>query len=156
METQERLTAALTGKEGSEIALAVAAEWTRNYRQRHPDEAISHFFGNDILHTILGQSECAGMRIYYANSKPLNGWQSFIMSIANFLRKNVAGAVGDPHVIITGVSCDGCDMLPGGQVIAEVKSEAAPAGASGNTIGEQSVVCPGGAGCPKNVLTGGA
>jgi hypothetical protein len=153
METQQR-TAVFTGKEGSEIALAVAAEWTKNYRQRQPGEAISHYFGNDILHTILGQSECAGMRIYYANSKPLNGWQSFILSIANFLRKSVAGAVGDPHVIITGVTCDGCDMLPGSTVVAEFA--AAPAGASGNTLGEQSVVCPGGAGCPTNVLTGGA
>lgn len=155
METQQKI-AVLTGKEGSEIALAVAAEWTKHYRQRNPGEAISHFFGNDILHTILGQSECAGIRIYYANSKPLTGWQRFIMSIANFLRTTIAGAVGDPHVIITGVSCDGCDMLPGSEVVMDFKSAAAPAGASGNTLGEQSVVCPGGAGCPTNVLTGGA
>ena len=156
METQERI-AVLTGKEGSEITLAVAAEWTKNYRHRNPGDAISHFFGNDIVHKILGQSGCAGMRIYYANSKPLNGWQSFIMSIANFLVNNVAGAVGDPHLIITGVTCDGCDMLPPEHVeMMAFKAATGAAGASPNTLGEQSVVCPGGAGCPTNVLTGGA
>jgi len=34
----------ITGKEGSPIELKKAASWTKNYRERHPGQAISQFF----------------------------------------------------------------------------------------------------------------
>jgi hypothetical protein len=157
METQVR-KAPLTGKEGAVIEVATAADWTKNHRHRNPGGAVSHFFGQDILQRILGQPECIGLRFYYANSTPLNGWQRFIMSIANFLIKDVANSVGDVHLIISGVTEEGFDQIPtsitpeaqlGGSAHVEMLKVAAPA-----ALGEQSVVCPGGAGCPSNILSG--
>ena len=44
METQAR-TSPITGKEGAEIKLSVAAEWTKNHRERHsPQFSILHDF----------------------------------------------------------------------------------------------------------------
>ncbi len=153
METQERI-GQLTGKEGSEIDLKVAAEWTQNHRHHNPEEVISQFFGREILQKILDQPDCVGIRFYYGNSKPLSGWQ-------RFMKKSFRKPSGEPHLIITGVTKDGTDQLPGSSPVqveafkANVAGVAAPAVAKSQpVVGEQSVPCPGGAGCPNNVLTG--
>jgi hypothetical protein len=157
METQERIFL-LTGKEGAEIAVNLAADWTKNYRNRNRGSVISQFFGFEILQRILQQPDCIGIRIYYANSKPLNAWQRFILSIANFLIKDVANAEGELHLILAGVTTEGLDQIPGSDT--GIKTFALKIDAAGETsstiLGEQSVPCPGGVGCPTNTLTGGA
>jgi hypothetical protein len=160
METTDRKPP-ITGKEGAEIAVNVAAEWTRNHRHRQRGGTISQFFGVEILQRILQQPDCLGIRIYYANSKPLNGWQKFIVSIANFLIKVLANAEGEVHLVLTGVTAEGLDQIPedGKVEVAEnvqmFRTNAAPAGATpAKLLAEQSMPCPGGAGCPSNVLTG--
>ena len=157
METQER-TSPITGKEGSEIELNVAAEWTKNHRSRNRGGIISQFFGIEILQRLLQQPNCMGIRIYYANSHPLNGWQRFILAIANFLIKVVADAEGEMHFILTGVTKEGLDQIPGsgpGAAPQVFKSNAAPltAKAEEGIVVEQAHPCPGSVGCPKNVLT---
>jgi hypothetical protein len=142
----------LTGKEGSPIDIKVAAEWTRNHRHRNPRGVISQFFGKDILNKILQQPDCIGIRFYYANSKPSTGWQRFV-------KKCFKKSEGEVHLIISGVTMDGMDQLPGSGKIEEgmaVENVALAKAATGSILGEQSVPCPGGAGCPSNVLTGGA
>ncbi len=160
METQQRQFP-ITGLEGSSIDLTTAADWTRNHRERHPKSTISQFFGKNILQKILDQPNCMGIRIYYANSDGLNGWQKFILAIANFLINVVADAHGEKHVIITGVSMDGKDQLPppsgaGATGTAHVQAfqSYTPEGGN-NTLGEQAAPCPGSPGCPQNPLTGG-
>lgn len=159
METTVRATP-ITGKEGAEIELNVAAEWTKNHRERHPHNSISQFFGNEILKKLLDQPGCLGIRIYYANSQKLNGWQKFILSISNFLKKSVAGAVGEDHFILVGATAEGLDMLPRdnkidtSQTYKAMSVTADSASASTGTVVEQAHPCPGSAGCPKNVLTG--
>ncbi len=158
METSKRTP--ITGKEGAEIDLSVAAEWTKNHRERNTYGSISQFFGNEILLRLLQQPGSMGIRIYYANSHKLNGWQKFIFSIANFLKKTVAGAAGEDHFILVGVNAQGLDQLP-----TDVKAAAQPqvitantstSGSSGtqNIVVEQAHPCPGSANCPQNVLTG--
>lgn len=162
METKER-TCPVTGKEGAEIELHVAADWTRNHRHRHPGGTISQFFGVEILQRILQQPGCLGIRSYYANSKPLNGWQRCIVSIANFLIGVVADAEGEKHLVLAGVTEDGKDQIPepGDMIAANTRvqtfrSNAVSTATSSTTLlAEQSVPCPGSAGCPTNVLTGG-
>jgi hypothetical protein len=155
METKERKSP-LTGSEGSEIDIKVAAEWTQNHRHHSPDEVISQFFGREILQKILEQPGCVGIRFYYANAKSVGGW-------SRFMKKCFKRNSGEPHLIITGVTKDGHDQLPGSEQIPAsenmetfaLKATAAGAAPAKSTIGEQSVPCPGGAGCPQNVLTGG-
>lgn len=150
METQER-TAVLTGKEGAEIDLKVAIEWTRNHRERNPGGVISQFFGRDLLEKILQQPDCVGLRFYYANSKPASGWQ-------RFTTKLFPKSEGEKHLIITGVTNEGKDQLPcPARVEAYSLTSSTTSGSdttTSGTLGEQSVPCPGGAGCPQNVLTG--
>jgi hypothetical protein len=148
METQER-KGPLTGQEGSEIDIKVAAEWTQNHRHHSPDEVISQFFGREILQRILDQPDCVGIRFYYGNSKSVSGYQ-------RFMKKCFKRNSGEPHLIITGVTNDGKDQLPGSDAAPQtfaLKATAAAAPAK-TVIGEQSVPCPGGVGCPQNVLTG--
>ena len=155
METQEKREpkGRLTGKEGSVIDIKVAAEWTRNHRHKNPGSVISQFFGKEILMRILNQPDCIGIRFYYADSKSSNGWQRFV-------KKCFKKPQGELHLIISGVTTDGMDQLPKSGKIVEgeaIESHVALAQAAhGSILGEQSVPCPGGAGCPSNVLTGGA
>ena len=163
METQTK-TSPITGEEGAEIELALAAEWTKNHRERHSHSSISQFFGIEILQRLLQQPGCLGIRIYYANSLKLSGWQKFIVSIANFLTKSV-GAVGEDHFILVGATAEGLDQIPKDDKLEVATSNAAPQAFTSNVaapntavkdlVVEQSHPCPGSAGCPKNVLTGG-
>lgn len=149
METQER-TAVLTGKEGSEIDIKVATEWTRNHRHRNPGGVISQFFGRELLEKILQQPDCVGLRFYYANSKPLTGWKKFVL-------KCFPKSEGEKHLIIAGVTKEGKDQLPSSGTRLDafaLTTAAASTTSTSGTLGEQSVPCPGGAGCPQNILTG--
>jgi hypothetical protein len=149
METQERMEV-LTGREGAEIDIKVASEWTKNHRHRTPGGVVSQFFGQEIINRILQQPGCIGIRFYYANAKPVSGWQRFV-------KRCFATSEGEVHLIMAGVTKDGEDQLPGsGQHIEAfaLKTTAAASGTSSNILGEQSVPCPGGAGCPTNTLTG--
>ena len=131
METNEKCL--ITGREGGPIKLDVAASWTKNYREKHPGENISQFFGKDILEVILKQEGCLGIRFYYANDH-----------------------AGKRHLIIVGVNADGTDQLEHKHMAAAAMTATAPAG-DGDTplVGDQSMPCPGSPGCPKNQLTGG-
>jgi len=163
METLEKRMP-VTGREGHEIDIETAAAWTRNYRERHPDEAISQFFGRELYQRILDQPDCLGIRIYYANSERLSGFQRFVVGIANFLTKKVAGAEGVKHVILAGVTAEGRDMLPGwktgasdnnnSKTFRSLSFTSSGTDSTSGTLVEQALPCPGSAGCPQNALTG--
>lgn len=58
---------AFNGSEGGPIDSTTAAKWTRKYREANPGAVQSRFFGKEILHTILNQPGCEGIRFYYGN-----------------------------------------------------------------------------------------
>jgi hypothetical protein len=160
METQEkRPSSPITGQEGAPIELDLAAQWTENHRHRNPKDNISQFFGREILNTILNQPDCMGIRIYYANDQRLNSWQKFWIAISNFLLSVIANVGGQQHFIITGVLETGEDQLPEESAPKAKSTEGVQtfslmSATTSNTLGEMSVPCPGGAGCPQNRLTG--
>lgn len=129
----------LTGREGSPIDLKVAASWTKHYRDRHPGETISQFFGKEILEKILSQPGCLGIRFYYAYDAPRGGKK---------------------HLIIAGAMADGTDQIHTEAFEAEAAAAPGAAPLMGGpapklyTVGEMSTPCPGSPGCPTNVLTG--
>ncbi|AYL97969.1 hypothetical protein [Mucilaginibacter celer] len=160
METQEkRPTSPITGQEGAPIELDLAAQWTENHRHRNPKDIISQFFGQEILHRILDQPGCMGIRIYYANDQRLNSWQKFWVAVSNFLLSVIANVGGQKHFIITGVLETGEDQLPE-ETTSKAKSAegvqtfSLMSATTSNIIGEQSMPCPGSANCPQNKLTG--
>lgn len=156
----------ITGNEGGPIELEKAAQFTANHRHRSPKgSAISQLFGQVIVNKILAQPGCLAIRIYYANRQQLTGFQRFFVAIGNFFIKTIANADGDMRFVISGVTEDGEDILPG-----DMKGKAAisttfstaektyslmAAKLDDTTIGDQSMPCPGSVGCPSNVLTGG-
>jgi len=149
----------ITGDEGAAIELDEAIGLTKNYRHRNPKATVSQFFGNKILNRILQQDGCLGIRIYYANSHQLSGWQSFFVGVGNFFIKVVADAEGEKKFVIVGVDENGEDQLPEDQkndmaVSAGVKTFKV-ANAS-YAVADRSHPCPGSAGCPKGKLSGGA
>jgi len=163
METKPtRDSSPITGEEGAAIDLELAASWTKNHRQRHPNDTISQFFGYKILSQILQQDGCMGIRIYYANDEILTGWQKFWVAVSNFILSVFANVKGQKHFIIVGVTADGEDQLPdekSGKISTpnghtELKSlKLALTSTSTYVVGEQSMPCPGSAGCPQNVLS---
>lgn len=164
METQERRPLSpITGQEGAPIELNKAANWTKNYRQRHPNDTISHFFGRDILNNLLNLEGSKGIRIYYANDTGLTGWQKLCVSLSNFILKVLGNIDGQKHVIISAVNELGNDLLPSDNVNLPPKQDdvtfktyslTTSGGDQSNFIGDQSYPCPGSTGCPKNKLTG--
>ncbi len=127
----------VTGREGSPIELELAASWTKHYRDNHPGQTISQFFGKEILEKILAQRDCLGIRFYYAYDKPKGG---------------------KPHLIIAGVMRDGNDQIheEAPEAVAAPGAKPLMGGPAPKLyiIGEQSSPCPGSPGCPSNVLSG--
>jgi hypothetical protein len=124
----------ITGREGAPIKLDEAASWTKNYREKHPGETISQFFGKEILERILAQDDCLGIRFYYALDH-----------------------AGKKHLVITGVVSDGNDQINEDHY-EEATAEAPATGAPVHKIyeiGDQSSPCPGSPGCPHNKLSVG-
>ena len=127
-------TYVITGREGGPIKLDEAASWTKNYREKHPGETISQFFGKEILERILAQDGCLGIRFYYALDH-----------------------AGKKHLVITGVVSDGNDQIQEDHY-EEAAVVAPAAGAPAHKIyeiGDQSSPCPGSPGCPHNKLSVG-
>lgn len=127
----------ITGREGGPIKLDEAASWTKNYREKHPGESISQFFGREILERILAQEDCLGIRFYYALDHS-----------------------GKKHLVITGVVCDGNDQINEGPHEAEAPAAGAALAAGAPVhkiyeIGDQSTPCPGSPNCPHNRLSVG-
>ena len=54
------------GTEGGAIPLSDASAMTANYRSHNRGKIIARFFGKEILHEILNQEGCVGIRVYYA------------------------------------------------------------------------------------------
>lgn len=155
----------LTGREGEPFDLEVSSNWTKNYRDLHPGETISNFFGREIIDKILAQEGCMGLRLYNSHSKPLNGWQRAMVSVSNFILKVIGNIEGEQHIIICGSTSDGNDMLhtttkpptPVGEPLvrtelAKVVADA-PAPQPLDIVGQEAMPCPGSPGCPKNVMT---
>lgn len=129
----------ITGREGGPIKLDVAASWTKNYREKHPGETISQFFGREILERILAQERCLGIRFYYALDH-----------------------AGKKRLVITGVVSDGNDQIPeecpeegaAAHELAAMPAAGAPAHKI-YEVGDQSTPCPGSPNCPHNLLSVG-
>ncbi|HEY8930194.1 MAG TPA: hypothetical protein VIM55_13425 [Mucilaginibacter sp.] len=127
-------TPLLTGKEGEDFDLHLSAEWIKNHTDRHPHEPHSHFFGKEILQKILNQDGCVGIRFYHAHSEPKGSDK------------------GDRHIIIVGARADGSDMTNTKDAKPDPLSREEMKAVAYDTVGQQSMPCPGSPGCPKSFM----
>jgi hypothetical protein len=82
---------AFDGKEGEQISLEEAEQMTATYRDsEHAWGTPCHFFGKDIINSILGQTGCVGIRMYHAIDQE-----------------------GNKQMVLVGVSSDQTDMYNG-------------------------------------------
>ena len=83
------------GREGAPIDLALAAEWTANYRATiQLGDIKGHYFGKDILNDILAQEGCMGIRMYYALDK-VGVKQLILVGVDAYENDQVGGIVAD-------------------------------------------------------------
>ena len=57
---------AFTGQEDHDISLDLAARMTKRYRDANLNTIKGVFFGRDAIEAILAQSNCVGIRVYFA------------------------------------------------------------------------------------------
>jgi len=109
---------------GGDITLDEAKKWTKNFRDKHPEpnEIKAHMFGKNIIHKILNQHHCVGMRIYYA--------------IDDQAQK---------HLLLVGVDKEGNDQIPTKAITYASSENVSSDNVStldDNSIADKSFPCP--------------
>jgi hypothetical protein len=56
---------AFSGSEGTIIEIGTAHTLTYAYQEAHPDEVKGYFFGKNKLMSLLSQTGCVGIRVYF-------------------------------------------------------------------------------------------
>lgn len=56
------------GNEGTQVTLQEGGEYTLRYRAANPGSVKGVFFGRDHIEQILAQSNCKGLRMYFAKN----------------------------------------------------------------------------------------
>lgn len=57
---------AFNGTEGGPISIQTASEMTAAYRSENPEGRLGLFMGKEVLLSILNQTGCQGIRVYFA------------------------------------------------------------------------------------------
>lgn len=61
-----------TGNEGEQITLQEGGVYTERYRSANPTAIKGVFFGRNHIQKILDQTDCKGLRFYFANTETGN------------------------------------------------------------------------------------
>lgn len=80
-------TDSFTGIEETWVSEEATQRWIANYASQYPQGLIAHFFGFAILNQILGETDCIGIRMYYALND--SGVQQILLVGVNSQRKNI-------------------------------------------------------------------
>lgn len=89
---------AFNGTEGDPISLSAAAVMTARFRTNYPNHARGRFFGKDLLLQIINQTNCKGIRMYFAQDA--NNVMEIVIVGADGNENDMLDLIGD-------VSC-GC------------------------------------------------
>ncbi len=100
--TSRRASQIFSGNENHFVTLAEASEYTRNYRINMLEgESKGRFYAKSIFRKILAQSDCVGIRVYYARHDD-----------------------GSPSCVLVGVDQYGIDLVSG--VVGQKSMECPP------------------------------
>ena len=99
---------------GDPLDLAIAKSWRANYTTKNPNDIRGHFFGAEIIQQILAESDCVGIRMYYA------------------IDEN-----GEKKLLLIGVDANGNDLLP-----LSTNAGGRSASEGDNIVGDYSLPCP--------------
>jgi hypothetical protein len=79
----------MNSTDGDSIPSALAKRWVASYHIKNPAGIQAHFFGYQIIHQILSENDCVGIRAYYALNDE-----------------------GVPQLLLTAVNSKGRNLLP--------------------------------------------
>ncbi|XOV66988.1 MAG: hypothetical protein ACFHU9_15285 [Fluviicola sp.] len=96
------------GTEGGSISLSAGAALTKEYRKQNPGATKGHFFGKDILHDLLNQSGCMGIRMYYGLDE--DGNKELVLVGADADENDLTALVADLSMPCPGV-CGNANVL---------------------------------------------
>lgn len=98
------------GNEGDFITLREGSEMTKRYRNTiQPGEVIGVFMGKEKIQAILDQSECKGIRFYFAKNERNENTLVLVGADAN-QNDLVNGLIGD-HLITCPFFCSDSNSL---------------------------------------------
>ncbi len=101
---------AFDGSEGAPIDKHQSAEWTKAYREASPNGLHGHFFGRDVLESIMAQNGSKGIRFYYGLK---NGVQ---------------------HLLAVGADNEENDQLDGDSIVVNESALAPPRSGAANVL----------------------
>ena len=96
------------GTEGGSISLTAGAALTKEYRKKNPGATKGHFFGKDILHQLLNQQGCEGIRMYYGLDE--DGNKELVLVGADADENDLTALVADLSMPCPGV-CGTANVL---------------------------------------------
>jgi len=76
-----------TGAEETWMSEDVSTRWIANYGTQYPQGLIAHFFGFQIINQILNETDCIGIRMYYALND--SGVQQILLVGVNSKGENI-------------------------------------------------------------------
>ncbi len=103
------------GTEGSSMDENLVKKWIQQHADHHETKA--HFFGREIIHKILAQPGCQGIRMYHAIDDK-----------------------GKKQIILVGANEKGDNMWPSSSP--KPKGKLLKDGGGGNTAADSSAPCP--------------
>lgn len=71
------------GNEGTFIQLGTASDWTKKYRDENEGQAKGIFYGKAKLNELLNQTDCVGIRVYFATDAEGNNQLVLVGAKAN-------------------------------------------------------------------------
>jgi len=84
---------AFDGKEGGTITLAAGAALTGRFRGNFSTQPKARFFGKDILTSILAQTGCKGIRMYFGQES--DGTMNLVICGADANQNDMLNVIAD-------------------------------------------------------------
>lgn len=81
------------GNEGTFIQLTTASTWTKKYRDENEGEPLAIFYGKTKLNELLNQTDCVGIRVYFATDE--NGNKQLVLAGAKANKDDITTLVLD-------------------------------------------------------------
>ncbi len=84
---------AFTGNEDCTINVNDASTMNQNFRNQFPDQPLGIYFSQKTLHEVLNQSDCVGIRFYFAADD--DGELRITFAGVTAAEDDIIGIVGD-------------------------------------------------------------
>lgn len=100
--------AVFNGREGGTITLATGKDLTARFRTNFSSQPKGRFFGKEILNSILNQSNCQGIRMYFGQDN--NGVLQLVLCGADENGNDMLNVIADISIACPSVCSSANDL----------------------------------------------